>query len=188
MFTNGHEKPGNGNYPPESGPRLQFTRQGAIRSLQLSFLTVMSGASGRAGQRTLTSQTLRFVWKASSLGMARVAEEAISERLERLALPQTRQGLTVGPGVSMSCNDQYLVARREPVTLPDDLTERQVRVLRLLRGSLTLPEIATELSLSPNTVKTHTRAIYRKLGVCTREEAVTRGLDRGILTPSIRSH
>jgi LuxR family transcriptional regulator, maltose regulon positive regulatory protein len=68
-----------------------------------------------------------------------------------------------------------------------DLTERQVRVLRLLRGSLTLTEIATELSLSPNTVKTHTQAIYRKLGVCTREEAVTRGLDEGILRPPIRN-
>ena len=87
----------------------------------------------------------------------------------------------------MNCNDPSLVTRRESATLPDDLTERQVRVLRLLRGTLTLPEIATELSLSPNTVKTHTQAIYRKLGVCTREDAVLRGLDRGILGPPIRN-
>jgi LuxR family maltose regulon positive regulatory protein len=72
-------------------------------------------------------------------------------------------------------------------TLPGDLTELQVRVLRLLRGSLTLTEIATELSLSPNTIKTHTQAIYRKLGVCTREDAVNRGLDQGILRSPIRS-
>ena len=58
----------------------------------------------------------------------------------------------------------------------------------MLRGSLTLSEIATELSLSPNTVKAHTRAIYRKLGVCTREDAVTRGLDQGILNPPLRNH
>ena len=87
----------------------------------------------------------------------------------------------------MRCDDPYLVIRGEPATLTDDLTERQVRVLRLLRGSLTLSEIATELSLSPNTVKTHTQAIYRKLGVCTREDAVIRGLDRGILRSPIRS-
>jgi LuxR family transcriptional regulator, maltose regulon positive regulatory protein len=85
----------------------------------------------------------------------------------------------------MSCSDQCLVTRSEPATLPDDLTERQVRVLRLLRGSLTLTEIATELSLSPNTVKTHTQAIYRKLGVSSRKDAVVRGLDRGILTAPI---
>jgi LuxR family maltose regulon positive regulatory protein len=87
----------------------------------------------------------------------------------------------------MSCSDQRLVTRSEPANLPDDLTERQVRVLRLLRGSLTLTEIATELSLSPNTVKTHTQAIYRKLGVSSREDAVVRGLDRGILTAPIRN-
>jgi DNA-binding NarL/FixJ family response regulator len=95
--------------------------------------------------------------------------------------------MTAGRGVSMSCHDPCLVTRPESATLPDDLTERQVRVLRLLRGSLTLSEIATELSLSQNTVKTHTRAIYRKLGVGTREDAVIRGLDRGILRPPIRS-
>jgi LuxR family maltose regulon positive regulatory protein len=94
----------------------------------------------------------------------------------------------------MSCADPYLLtgsqsaARSVDLAVRSvDLTERQLRVLRLLRGSLTLTEIATELSLSPNTVKTHTQAIYRKLGVCTREEAVTRGLDEGILRPPIRS-
>lgn len=87
----------------------------------------------------------------------------------------------------MSCHDPCLVTRPESATLPDDLTERQVRVLRMLRGSLTLSEIATELSLSTNTIKTHTQAIYRKLGVGTREDAVTRGLDQGILKSPIRS-
>jgi LuxR family maltose regulon positive regulatory protein len=87
----------------------------------------------------------------------------------------------------MTCSDPRLVTRSKPATLPDDLTERQVRVLRLLRGSLTLTEIATELSLSPNTVKTHTQAIYRKLGVSSREDAVICGLDRGILTAPMRN-
>ena len=87
----------------------------------------------------------------------------------------------------MSWSDPRLMTRSEPATLPDDLTERQVRVLRLLRGSMTLTEIATELSLSPNTVKTHTQAIYRKLGVSTREDAVIRGLDRGILAAPLRN-
>jgi LuxR family maltose regulon positive regulatory protein len=87
----------------------------------------------------------------------------------------------------MNCADPCLATRSESAPRPYDLTERQVRVLRLLRGPLTLTEIATELSLSPNTVKTHTQAIYRKLGVCTREDAVLRGLDRGILRPPIRS-
>jgi DNA-binding NarL/FixJ family response regulator len=83
----------------------------------------------------------------------------------------------------MTCDDPCLVIGSRSATLAGELTERQVRILRLMRGSLTLSEIATELSLSPNTIKTHTQAIYRKLGVRTRGDAVIRGLDRGILRP-----
>jgi LuxR family maltose regulon positive regulatory protein len=61
------------------------------------------------------------------------------------------------------------------------LTEREVAVLRLLRGSLSLREIGQELYVSPNTVKTHAQAIYRKLGVSTRHDAVTRGRESGVL-------
>src|SRR5262249_4037046 len=51
-----------------------------------------------------------------------------------------------------------------PHTSPlEPLTEREVTVLRLLRGTLSLREIGQELHLSPNTIKTHTRVIYRKL-------------------------
>jgi ATP/maltotriose-dependent transcriptional regulator MalT len=65
--------------------------------------------------------------------------------------------------------------------LGEPLTEREIRVLRLLRGSLTLPEIGAELGLSPNTIKTRTQVIYRKLGVCTRRDAITQGQHIGIL-------
>jgi LuxR family maltose regulon positive regulatory protein len=60
--------------------------------------------------------------------------------------------------------------REVPVTEP--LTEREVTVLRMLGGSLSIREIARELDRSQNTVKTHTRAIYRKLGVSTRHDAI----------------
>ncbi len=65
--------------------------------------------------------------------------------------------------------------------LGEPLTEREIRVLRLLRGSLTLPEIGAELGLSPNTIKTRTQVIYRKLGVSTRRDAITQGQHIGIL-------
>jgi LuxR family transcriptional regulator, maltose regulon positive regulatory protein len=63
----------------------------------------------------------------------------------------------------------------------DRLTERELAVLRLLPGTLSLREIAEELYVSLNTVKTHVQALYRKLGVSTRDEAVSRGRDIGIL-------
>jgi LuxR family transcriptional regulator, maltose regulon positive regulatory protein len=63
---------------------------------------------------------------------------------------------------------------------PAPLTEREVTVLRLLRGTLSLREIGQELHLSPNTIKTHTRVIYRKLGASTRRQAVEQGHRTGI--------
>jgi LuxR family maltose regulon positive regulatory protein len=59
-----------------------------------------------------------------------------------------------------------------PPPLAEPLTEREQAVLSLLRRSMSVSEIARELYLSGNTVKTHRRAIYRKLGVRTREEAI----------------
>ncbi len=58
------------------------------------------------------------------------------------------------------------------------LTAREIDVLRRLAGSLSIGEIASELYLSPNTVKTHTTALYRKLGARSRSEAVKIGRER----------
>ena len=56
-----------------------------------------------------------------------------------------------------------------------------MRVLRLLATNLTVPEIAGELFVSANTVKTHTKRIYRKLGVHRRSEAVDRARSLGLM-------
>lgn len=62
-----------------------------------------------------------------------------------------------------------------------DLTDRELAVLRRLTGDGSLREIAADLYVSHNTVKTQIRAVYRKLGVATREEAVARARERGLL-------
>ncbi len=62
----------------------------------------------------------------------------------------------------------------------ETLTEREAAVLRMLGGTLSLREIGHEMYVSPNTVKTHTQAIYRKLGVSSRHDAVARGKRLGI--------
>jgi LuxR family maltose regulon positive regulatory protein len=62
-----------------------------------------------------------------------------------------------------------------------DLTERELVVLRALTGPLSERDIARELYLSRNTVHTHTRSIYRKLGVSSRAEAVRRAVTLGLL-------
>jgi LuxR family maltose regulon positive regulatory protein len=63
----------------------------------------------------------------------------------------------------------------------DELTAREQTVLGLLPTGLSAREIADELGISRDTVKTHTKRIYQKLGVSSRPSAVARGRDLGLL-------
>ena len=58
--------------------------------------------------------------------------------------------------------------------LPYPLTQRELTILRFLATTMSASEIADELCLSVNTVKTHLAAIYRKLPASRRREAVLR--------------
>jgi LuxR family maltose regulon positive regulatory protein len=64
---------------------------------------------------------------------------------------------------------------------PERLTERELAVLSLLPAPLSQRELAQSLYVSQNTMKTHVRAIYRKLGVDSRDEAVLRARSLGLL-------
>ncbi|WP_345339075.1 helix-turn-helix transcriptional regulator, partial [Actinomycetospora succinea] len=70
-------------------------------------------------------------------------------------------------------------APRPPLAEP--LTEREATMLRYLASTLSNPEIAAELYVSVNTVKSHQRAVYRKLGASGRREAVRRARALGLL-------
>ena len=65
--------------------------------------------------------------------------------------------------------------------LVDPLSARELDVLRLLATDLDGPRIASELFVSLNTVRTHTKNIYAKLGVNNRRAAVRRGADLRLL-------
>ena len=62
------------------------------------------------------------------------------------------------------------------------LSERELTVLGLLPSMLSLDEIATDLTVSVNTVKSHVRSIYTKLGVSSRRTAVLSARESGLLT------
>jgi LuxR family maltose regulon positive regulatory protein len=72
-------------------------------------------------------------------------------------------------------------AAPRPDAEPQELSERELAVLRLLPTGLSQREIGGELYVSLNTVKSHTRSIFRKLGVTTRDEAVQRARQIGLL-------
>jgi LuxR family maltose regulon positive regulatory protein len=71
-------------------------------------------------------------------------------------------------------------ARPSQAGLVDPLSDRELDVLRMLRTDLSGPDIARELTVSLNTVRSHTKAIYSKLGVNNRREAIRRADELGL--------
>jgi len=122
----------------------------------------------------------------SMVRLAAVLDD-LGERPAAAALAgEARQLLTACPGGAQAQWDRlHRLERRftrpRPGAAGEPLTEREVTVLRLLQGTLSLRDIGQELYLSPNTVKTHTRAAYRKLGVSTRQDAIARAHEIGVL-------
>jgi LuxR family transcriptional regulator, maltose regulon positive regulatory protein len=89
--------------------------------------------------------------------------------------------------------DKLLAAFAQPMTLPqsaisnqhsaiiESLSDRELEVLKLLGTELSGPEIADRLSVSLNTLRTHTKNIYSKLGVSSRRAAIRRAEELGLL-------
>ena len=69
--------------------------------------------------------------------------------------------------------------------LREELSDAELRVVRYLPSNLTANEIASELVVSANTVRTHMRHIYAKLDAHTRSEAVARARELGLVAPSV---
>lgn len=67
------------------------------------------------------------------------------------------------------------------LSLAEPLSERELQVLRLLTSELSGPEIARELFISLNTLRTHTKHIFTKLGVSSRRAAVRRAQEQGLI-------
>jgi LuxR family transcriptional regulator, maltose regulon positive regulatory protein len=84
-----------------------------------------------------------------------------------------------------------LLSGHTPAARPKDaappqepLSKSELRVLRYLPTNLPAPEIAAELFVSLNTIRTHLRNVYAKLGVHSRADAVKRARELGLLSPS----
>jgi LuxR family maltose regulon positive regulatory protein len=74
-----------------------------------------------------------------------------------------------------------LLAKTVARPLVEPLSQRELEVLRLFRTELSGPEIADELVIAVSTLRTHTKGIYSKLGVSTRQAAVKRAAELDLL-------
>jgi LuxR family maltose regulon positive regulatory protein len=109
-------------------------------------------------------------------------------RMEELLRRQIRIG-TAHRAVAGELIDalvQRTPVRAAVAPLLEPLSEREQTILRFLPTRLSNREIADELFVTTNTVKTHLRSIYRKLDVARRRDAVERARDLHLLSSSLR--
>jgi LuxR family maltose regulon positive regulatory protein len=119
------------------------------------------------------------------LALARIAQQAADadEARELRARAQRQLAACPDPGFLRAwiATDDAASRRSPAADSADELSERELTVLRLLSSRLSLREIGNELYVSLNTIKTHTRNIYAKLRVGSREQAVARARELGLL-------
>jgi LuxR family maltose regulon positive regulatory protein len=106
---------------------------------------------------------------------ARTIMREIGEILRR------RPGLGALADEAKALRDQLAKERSSSVPAASTLTAAELRLLPMLSTHLQMQEIAAEMYLSPHTIRTQGKSIYRKLGVTGRSQAVTRARELGLL-------
>ncbi len=137
-------------------------------------LREQAGAPGRPSQRAddercvaavhaqLGEQAFAAAW---AQGRAMTPEQALAA-----------QGLATLP-MALSAGPPTTPPTRSATPYPDDLTAREVEVLRLVAQGLTDAQVAEQLVISPRTVNGHLRSIYSKIGVTSRSAATRYAVD-----------
>jgi len=157
---------------------LSFAREGdAERAREEAARATRTLTLSRYAASWLTAQT--------KLVLAGVAVHLGDLAAARVLLAEARPAATRDPGaVWLHAAVAEIAAQVDEAAVADPnaaLTTAELRMLQYLPTHLTQAEIGERLHLSRNTVKSHTIAIYRKLGVNSRSEAVARGRELGLL-------
>jgi LuxR family maltose regulon positive regulatory protein len=108
------------------------------------------------------------------------------ELLDALPRHETAHGALLGDIADVLRGAPPPSAEGELLSPPEELSPSELRVLRYLPTNLTRAEIARELYVSMNTVNSHIRSIYSKLGVCDRSSAVSRARELRLLSTARR--
>ena len=104
--------------------------------------------------------------------------------LERHSGRRTAHAALVSEILSLLAGQTPRTMSRDAERLQEPLSDSEKRILRYLPTNLSVPEIADQTYLSVNTVKTHMRHLYGKLGAHSRGQAVERARSLALLAPS----
>jgi LuxR family maltose regulon positive regulatory protein len=153
---------------PEAADRLllrasELARRG-VASIEIAYsLLALARIRQRLGRRAEAQR----IYEEARTAVARCEDPGILN--ERLARAERQAKLVSPPRAGRTSGRS------------EALSDAELSVLRMLRSELSQREIAGELHLSFNTIKTHTRNIYRKLGVAERTEAISRARELSLI-------
>ncbi len=156
---------------------LLLVQRGELEQAQPELERSAEVARRGAGPVITAHALLHLALVRAALGDSGGAREALDEADRRVAVAPD-------PGILL----ERLAKARRQVSAPtrsgapgEELSERELDVLRLLASPLSQREIGDRLYVSLNTVKSHTRNIFRKLDASGRPEAVARAQELGLL-------
>jgi LuxR family transcriptional regulator, maltose regulon positive regulatory protein len=178
-----------GGAPEAALPALAPTIEGKARALQPTWATVEALLFDAAARDALGDRSAAEASVERALELAEpdgiilpFTLAPVRDVLERLPRHRTAHATLLTTILDLLSGGSPK-SRGEPRAAVADLSEAELRVVRYLPSNLKAPEIAAELFVSANTVRTHLRHIYAKLDVHNRGDAVDRARELRLLGP-----
>jgi LuxR family maltose regulon positive regulatory protein len=159
---------------PRVGPAFTLVESHLLAGIAHLSLGERNAAAAAAEAALAAAEPDRLMFPFAMTGAA--------ELLDALRRHETAHGALLADIGDLLRGERAPSADREGILQPEELSPSELRVLRYLPTNLTRPEIARELYVSINTVNTHVRNIYSKLGARDRSSAVQRARELRLLS------
>jgi DNA-binding NarL/FixJ family response regulator len=190
LASRGHVPLGGGSASlPEARRRLE---DGSLQAVQVVLVLLERGAdpprlallpdrAAEAPALVVLGESLPRGWavRAARSGVRAVVSRNASADAIGAAIEAAAAGLVVLPADALAEVPAGTAARS--AAPPEPLSAREAQILALLAEGLVNKQIAARLGISRHTVKTHLAALFHKLGVSTRAEAVAAGARAGVI-------
>jgi LuxR family transcriptional regulator, maltose regulon positive regulatory protein len=158
---------------PPGGPAFMAVEAHLLAGIAHLHLGDRNAAAAAAEEALATAEPDRLIFP--------FAMTQATELLDALPRHETAHGALLADIVDLLRGSPLVSSNRVRMSQPEELSPSELRVLRYLPTNMTRPEIARELYVSINTVNTHIRNIYSKLGARDRSSAVQQARELRLL-------